>query len=438
MSGRMRSRLVAGVGGALMLMAGTATTASAAGFAPVDQPGPPLTVPAARLAASLRCQGNVGHAVAEPVLLLPATTVDSAQNYSWNYERALTAAGIPYCTSDSVSDPYNMDDMQVRAQYVTYDIRRMFAISGRRIAVVGHSQGGMIMRWSLRFWPDTRAMVADVIGFAGTNHGSALIGPVFCLSACAPALRQQAAGSAFNVALNSGQETFPGISYTEIYSHTDEFVQPNLNSSGTSSVHGGGGGITDVALQDVCPLDVSEHLEIGAVDPVAWALALDAITHPGPAAPARIGAGVCSQTFMPGVNPALEPLNLANDSAQVAHELALAPRTSAEPPLDCYVTATCTGRSAPSLRPSIKPLRVRVGQLVPIHVLVRSDEGGAWSPVSGTTVRLGRVSAVTNENATAVLWVRLARRGHFTLSATRIGCNSGYASLVVTRRPRVG
>jgi phage FluMu protein gp41 len=32
----------------------------------------------------------------------------------------------------------------------------MYAMARRQIAIIGHSQGGMSMRWPLRFWPDTR------------------------------------------------------------------------------------------------------------------------------------------------------------------------------------------------------------------------------------------------------------------------------------------
>jgi hypothetical protein len=334
--------VVALVGLAATCLVGLPLTAQASttGYAPINKPGPALTVPPTQLAQSLSCTAGVRHADREPVLLLPATTVDSTQNYGFDYEPLFKTLGIPYCTSNSPVDPYNMGDMQVRAQYVTYDIRQMYQLAGRKIAVLGHSQGGMIMRWSLRFWPDTRAMVDDVVGMAGTNHGSIVV-PVLCLLPCAPSLWQQRAGSAFMNALNSGQETFPGISYTEIYSHTDEFVQPNLNASGTSSLHGGGGTITNVAVQDICPLDVSEHLLIGTMDPVASALVIDALTHPGPADPARINRDVCGQLFMPGVNPVTGPFSFAATTLQVAEQLVLAPRTAAEPALACYVTATC-------------------------------------------------------------------------------------------------
>ena len=45
--------------------------------------------------------------------------------------------------------------------------------------------------------------------------------------------------------------------------------------------------ITNIATQAVCPGDAYEHLTIGTIDPVAYALAVDALTHPGPADPAR-------------------------------------------------------------------------------------------------------------------------------------------------------
>lgn len=311
-----------------------------AAYAPVNAPGPPLGVPHARLAASLHCSGDLRGAAREPVLLTPATTVRSDENFAWNYERSFAALGIPFCASDLPgAAAQNMTDIQARGPYITYAIRHMYKLAHRRIAIVGHSQGGMVMRWSLRFWPDTRRMVRDVIGMAATNHGSAIV-PALCLTPCAPALWQQRSDSAFVRALNSGQETFAHIDYTEIFSHTDEFVQPNQDSRGTSSLHGPGR-ITNVAIQDICPTDTTDHLLVGTTNAVAAALVFDALSHAGPADPRRIGRGVCAQLFMPGVDPLTGPANIAAAVARVARELALAPRVAAEPPLACYVTASC-------------------------------------------------------------------------------------------------
>jgi len=119
-------------------------------------------------------------------------------------------------------------------------------------------------------------------------------------------------------------------------------VFPNLNSTGSSSLHGGGGAIANIALQDICPLDTSEHLLIGTADPVAYALAIDAMLHPGPADPSRISPAVCTQLFMPGVNPLTVATDFANASAGVATTLATYPHVPSEPPLACYVMTRCT------------------------------------------------------------------------------------------------
>ena len=116
---------------------------------------------------------------------------------------------------------------------------------------------------------------------------------------------------------------------------------PNSDDSGSSSLHTGRGDITNVALQDVCPADASEHLAIGTYDPVAYALAVDALTHPGPAEPLRIDPDVCAQSFMPGVDPAAFAVNYANEATFIAGAVATADELAAEPPLACYVTTSC-------------------------------------------------------------------------------------------------
>lgn len=281
------------------------------------------------------------NASSEPVLLESATGVNSDQNYAWNYERAFRANGIPYCTTNQPgADATNLGDIQVRGQYIVYAIRQMHAMSGRRIAVMGHSQGGMVMRWALRFWPDTRPMVEDVVGMAGSNHGTTLADSN---EPGQPANLQQAANSNFTQALNSYQETFAGIDYTEIYTHTDEVVKPNDDSSGSSSVHGPGR-ITNIAIQEICPAAASEHLIIGTTDPIAYALFIDALANDGPADPSRISPLVCATQFQPGFDPVTGPGDAI--AAAVALEMADYPEVNSEPPLACYVTATCAGASA--------------------------------------------------------------------------------------------
>ena len=310
----------------------------AATYPPLDRPGPPLSVPAAALDASLTCSSNLTSSSHEPILLVPGTTVTPAVEFSWTYERAFNLLHLPWC---AVTLPDStMGDIQTAGEYVVYAIRTMHAETGKKVQILGHSQGGMVPRWALRFWPDTRPMVDDMIGMAPSNHGTvdafALCQPVI---GCAPAIWQQEIGSPFLDALNSGAETFAGISYTQIYTELDEVVVPNFNEAGSSSLHTGAGAISNVAVQSVCPGHITEHLLIGTVDPVAYALVMDAINHAGPAVPSRIDHSVCSQLFQPGVVPATFAVNFAKTSAYLAAVLATSPHVPAQPALAPYAKA---------------------------------------------------------------------------------------------------
>jgi triacylglycerol esterase/lipase EstA (alpha/beta hydrolase family) len=342
-------RILLVLAAAVLGLGPTAATAdtSPAPYAPLNRPGPPLSVPTAKLAAALQCTAGVDHAQRDPILLVPGTDLDPQPNFSWNYMRAFTAQHWPYC---SVTLPgHAMGDIQVAGEYVVYALRTMAARAGRKVDVLGYSQGGMLPRWALRWWPDTRALVDDVVGLDPSNHGT-LDAVASCSYPCPAADWQQATGSHFVTALNSGAETFAGIDYTVVFSHTDEIVVPNLDASGSSSLHTGGGHIANIAVQDICPDDTSEHLAMGSYDPVGYALAVDAFTHPGVASASRVPATVCAQPVQPGVDPSTFATDYADYLAFIAQSQSSAPTTASEPPLRCYVFATppagCVGRSA--------------------------------------------------------------------------------------------
>jgi hypothetical protein len=425
------------------LLLGVAPAVAQPPYAPLDQPGPPLSVPIAKLRAALQCEPGVAHAKVEPVLLNPATGVTPAQNYSWNWEPALDKLGVPWCTYTA---PHStLDNIETSGEYLVYAIRTMHALAGRPIAVMGHSQGGMSMRWPLRFWPDTRPMVDDVIGFSGSNHGTTVLSAGTCAAGCPPADWQQTAQSNFIKALNSRAETLAGISYTEIYTHTDEVVQPNSGPDASAALHTGPGTITNVATQDLCPGDTYEHLSIGTVDPVAYALAEDAFTHPGPADPARIPKSVCAQVLMPGIsatNPQILLQILAGapglasvTAGPLAGATTGAPVVKSEPPLECYVFATCTGAAAPQLQLRVigRPHKLRVGHRARLRVLVRVREGAQLVAVPGVTVAFAGRRATTGAHGIATIRVRPQRARRYRMTASRSGCATASQQLRARR-----
>lgn len=323
-----RAIFVAAVALATMLVG--ASSALARPYAPLDRPGPKLSIPRSELRASLECTGDVRDSRRSPVLLLAGTGATPEENFGWNYQPALRQAGIPTCVSTPADD--NLGDIQRRSELIVYGIRRVNQISGRRVALVGHSQGGMVGRWPLRFWPDTRRKVKDVIGMAPSNHGTQVAGPV-CNGGCPPAFWQQMVDSDFLRALNSRRETFRGIDYTSVITRNDEVVVPATGGF----LDGPRKRVTNVATQDVCPLNLADHLAVGTYDPVAWALVRDALTHRGPARPGRVPGAVCNETLMPGVDPATFLTDAADALVGLGANSARAERVPAEPKLRRYV-----------------------------------------------------------------------------------------------------
>ena len=305
-------------------------------YAPINRPGPDLSIPPDKLAKSLNCTADAARATQKVALFVPGTSFTPEVNYGWNWFPALRDRGIPYC---SVQLPRRaLGDAQISAEYVVHAIRQVHRVSGHQVALVGHSQGGLVARFALRFWPDLRPMVDDYISFGATNHGG-ITGDLACVPAvgCPPATSQQRLTAKFVEATNSGQETFGGISYTNVYTRADEIAQPNLNDHGTSSLHGPGR-ITNVAVQDLCPLSLAtEHLAVGTYDPAAYALAIDALTHDGPATLERTSQQACATTYMPGVDPNAFAGNYASLVTSLATGLASFPRATREPSLKPYV-----------------------------------------------------------------------------------------------------
>ncbi|MGQ0679342.1 MAG: hypothetical protein ACT4OM_06785, partial [Actinomycetota bacterium] len=130
---------------------------------------------------------------------------------------------------------------------------------------------------------------------------------------------QQSAGSLFLNALNSGDETPGEVSYTSIWSYTDEIVQLGALGARTSDLTGA----SNFAIQDFCPLRVVSHNAL-LVDAVSVSGLVDALSMPGPFDPTRLPPTVCSEGKFPVPADGIAPeanLDLIGPTLQGAEEL---------------------------------------------------------------------------------------------------------------------
>lgn len=310
---------------ALALAAALLTAGSIEAAAAPREPGPRLQTPVALLDAAISCPSRLHR---KTVLLVHGTSVTADENWSWNYVKALPREGFDVCT---VQMPDRLlIDIQTTTEYVVHAIRVVARRAGQPISVVGLSQGALQPRWALRWWPDIRNLVDDYVSMAGTNRGS-VFADASCVSSCIASLWQQrTSGSAFQSALNAGDTTPGSVSYTSVYSLTDEIIQP-VAPEPVAAIRGA----TNIAVQDVCPGRYVGHVQ-SASDAAYYGVVLDALKHVGPADPSRVDRNYCAQTVMPYVDPAEAAVRTAEiyvfaGIVQAQHE-----KVSAEPPLRPY------------------------------------------------------------------------------------------------------
>jgi triacylglycerol esterase/lipase EstA (alpha/beta hydrolase family) len=150
------------------------------------------------------------------------------------------------------------------AQLSAFVDKVLAATHASKVDLVGHSQGGMMPRYYIRFLGGA-AKVGTLVGLAPSNHGTTLFGlttleSAFGASGSLPgcdACGEQMAGSVFLAKLNAGHETEPGVHYTVIETRYDDVVTPY-----TSAFLAPGPNVHNITLQDGCPLDLGDHLAI--------------------------------------------------------------------------------------------------------------------------------------------------------------------------------
>jgi len=241
------------------------------------------------------CKPSAAHP--RPVILVHGTFADMSDSWQAlspllrNNGYCVYALNYGSYSGSGAFGIYATGDIAASAEQLSAFVNRVLSSTGANQAdLVGHSQGGMMPRYYLRFLGGA-AKVRTLVGLAPSNHGTTLDG-LFTLAgyfpgadaflgALCPACAQQSAGSAFLSNLNSGSETVPGVKYTVIESANDEVVTPYTSAF----LSGGGSNVTNILLQQQCALDQGEHLSM-PYDHIADADVLNALDPAHAVAPA--------------------------------------------------------------------------------------------------------------------------------------------------------
>ncbi|MEU9991302.1 alpha/beta fold hydrolase [Streptomyces sp. NPDC048045] len=243
------------------------------------------------------CKPSATHP--RPVVLVHGTLGNSVDNWlslaPYLKDRGYCVYSLDYGQLPGVPLFYGLGPIDKSAEQLSVFVDKVLTSTGAAKAdLVGHSQGGMMPRYYLRFLGGA-AKVNALVGLAPDNHGTDLDGlthllPYFpgaadLIKATTPGLADQIVGSAFLTKLNAGGDTVPGVHYTVIATKYDEVATPWRNQylSG-SDVH-------NVLLQDLCPLDLSEHVAIGLFDRIAFHEVANALD------PAHATTTTCASAF---------------------------------------------------------------------------------------------------------------------------------------------
>ncbi|MEU3489247.1 esterase/lipase family protein [Streptomyces massasporeus] len=258
-----------------------------------------LTVPATTAQAAgapssgwndYSCKPSTAHP--RPVVLVHGTLGNSVDNWlglaPYLKVRGYCVFSLDYGQLEGVPFFHGLGPAEKSAGQLKDFVDKVLAATGAADTdVVGHSQGGMMPRYYLKFLGGA-AKVNALVGIAPSNHGTDLNGftkllPYFpgaadLLSKNTPALADQVTGSAFLAKLNAGGDTVPGVRYTVIATKYDEVVTP------WRSQYLIGPDVRNVLLQDLCSVDLSEHVAVGLLDRVVFHEVANAL-DPGRATP---------------------------------------------------------------------------------------------------------------------------------------------------------
>jgi triacylglycerol esterase/lipase EstA (alpha/beta hydrolase family) len=239
------------------------------------------------------CKPSASHPY--PVVLVHGTFANMDDNWQTAspilVNHGYCVFAFNYGGASATSPIQGTGDVAAGAQTLAAFVDKVLTATGAaKVDLVGHSQGGMMPRYYINFLGGA-AKVDTFVGLAPSNYGTTLDGLVTLadllgarslldsgLTSDCEACVEQEQGSSFLATLNA-KPTVSGVAYTVIESTGDEVVTPYTNAFLPAAPN-----VTNITLQNQCPLDQTDHVEI-ASDPVAMADMLNALD---PASPVKV------------------------------------------------------------------------------------------------------------------------------------------------------
>ncbi|MFH0517949.1 esterase/lipase family protein [Streptomyces sp. M41] len=239
----------------------------------------PTAVPSG--ANDFTCRPGAAHP--RPVVLVHGTMENRYDNWAELAPRLKQAGYCVFALNHGGSSGalLGTEDMVASARQLADFVDRVRSATGAaKVDLVGHSQGGMMPRYYIKNLGGA-SEVDKLVALTPSNHGTtfsglgllalAVPGGDALLGTGCEACSQQLIGSDFLRDLNAGGETDPGIDYTVITTRYDEVVTPY-----TSAYLDRASNVTNIKLQDLCPAEFTDHVDISYND-LAQRLVLNAL-----------------------------------------------------------------------------------------------------------------------------------------------------------------
>ena len=284
--------LAAAVGGAAALIAalvagpGAASASSAFGAGGTDNIAGILPEPEIIGLNNFACKPTQSHP--RPVVLVHGLGATATEN--WHFfapylmERGFCVFALTYGQTAHFPGRGGVLPMEQSAQQLADFVDLVRERTGAtKVDMVGHSEGGIMPRYYLKFLGGA-AKVANFVGWAAPNHGTDISGLTHLRTAF-PGFDEELGnhcgscpefmiGSSFLKRLNAGaDETVGDVNYTVLITKYDGVVTP-LETSFLKGDH-----VKNIVIQDVNPHAFPEHVAM-AGDPTTFELTLAGLGYP--------------------------------------------------------------------------------------------------------------------------------------------------------------